>query len=272
MRRVSLLAALIVLVASAAIAAEQARTHVHLHAPPGAKLVQIPVTPDLEPREDALEMAPVNQACDAVPYSPNHKRWRVKTSVLPALAQQATLTQALAHRYTVGQMLAAKNLPFDTSVPPDHLDRTDAVAIGNDVHHEGDAIAVRGVVLALGCEADGDIHIDLADSTSSKTCAVVEVANPADLDRNLPKNAAAYVASMEKPLRRRFTEIYNQGSPHTTPRNPAFTMTVVGQLYYDTDHLRRNDPGGGRGLQFNKVGCARNLWEVHPILDIAEGP
>lgn len=270
MRLPAFLVAFALAVSSAAVAAQQAQTHVRLHAPPGAPLAQIPVTPDLEPTDSTIEMAPINQACDAIPYSANHKRWPVKTSVMPALAQQDTLTKALQKRYTVAQVLATKNLAFDTPVPPDHLDRSDAVQIGNEVHHEGDAIAIQGVVLALGCEADGDIHIDLAQSSNAKTCVVVEVANPADLDRGIPPSAAAFVARMERPLRRRFTEIYNQGSPHETPRNPVFSMTVVGQLYYDTDHLQRNNAGGGRGLRFNGVGCARNLWEVHPILDIAE--
>lgn len=227
----------------------------------------MPVVTNLEAPSSEVQalMAPVGTKCNQIPPA-NHKRWVVKMSVLGALAQEQTLTNAMSHAYSAADLIVAANLSGD--VPRTELDRSEGVTIAGDAHHEGDAVAIRGVILALGCEADGDVHIDLAPSLHSKTCMVVEVPNPRDFG-----SAAAsaeerdYLTSMWEPLRRRFSEIYSDSGE--TPTEP-YEITVVGQLYFDTDHMMASDPGGGRGIHVGGRSCARNLWEVHSVLDMTE--
>jgi hypothetical protein len=243
---------------------EWAHSHVRFEYPISQQLQAMPVLTNLEQEPGMTEMmAPVGEKCNQTPPA-NHKRWLVKTSVMKPLASQAVLTGAMQHPYEVADVIAARNL--SKPVPATALDRSEAVTIAHDAHLENDAIAVHGVILALGCEADGDVHIDLATSLKSPTCLVIEVPNPKDVGAQ-PGEEKAYLTSMWGPVRRRFTEIYDDSGETPTSQ---YDVTVVGQLYFDTDHMEQNDAGGGRGLKIAGRTCARNLWEVHSVLDMTE--
>lgn len=265
-RLVSIAISVCVIVTSTGMAQTQwAQSHVRLEYPAGQPVASMPVVTNLEPpSEDTAYMTSLGAKCNQVPPG-NHKRWAVKMTIMPSLASQSVLTQAISHPYQVSAVVAAHNLSGQVS--PVALDRSEAVNIAGNTFHEGDPIAVHGVILALGCEGDGDTHIDLASSLTSSTCLVVEVPNPKDFGAQGSQTERTFLTSMWTPLRKRFTEIYNDsGEQPTTP----YDITVVGQLYFDTDHRNSKDPGGGRGIHVNGRSCARNLWEVHSVLDMTE--
>lgn len=242
-----------------------ARSHVRFEYP--YPVPPMPVVANLEAPTTEMQplMAPVGAKCNQI-LPANHKRWPVKMSVLGALAEEQTLTNAMSHAYSAADVIVAQNL--GGAVSHTELDRSEGITIAGDTHHEGDAVAVRGVILALGCETDGDVHIDLAPSLQSKTCMVVEVPNPRDFGAAAPyAKEREYLTSTWEPLRRRFAEIYSDSGE--TPTEP-YEITVVGQLYFDTDHMIASDPGGGRGIHVGGRSCARNLWEVHSVLDMTE--
>jgi hypothetical protein len=166
--------------------------------------------------------------------------------ITPALVKRADALVAAANPEE------AAPSPFDALLSA-QLDATrlpDAVALGNDEFHEGDIISVSGVVVSSVCEKDdGDFHIDLGDSDSADTCAIVEVPNPAYIRPASLKSMVAAAEKIAKSLR------------------PGDQITVSGQLFYDATHATSNDPGGGRG----KGHCAQSLWEVHPVFEIVKG-
>lgn len=115
------------------------------------------------------------------------------------------------------------------------------VEIGGRAFHEGDFISTTGVVRASTCEKDdGDFHVDLSASDSGP-CAVVEVPNPYYIGQAGLKTRVADAEIKAKQL------------------SVGETITVAGQLFYDTAH--GGSPGGGRGVEK----CATSLWEIHPV-------
>jgi hypothetical protein len=130
------------------------------------------------------------------------------------------------------------------------------VSVGSTSVREGQIVAVEGYVYAIGCESDGDYHIDVTatDHADDTTCFVAEVPLP------------QYISDAS--LRSIVTRARAEGAA----LQPGDHIHIVGQFFYDAWHMPNtpaklhDDPGGGRG----KGHCAGTLWEVHPILSVTQ--
>jgi len=189
---------------------------------------------------------------NSCPFQSGVSRWSIKTS-MPNPASAATDVDLAS------LMLSSNNPPLskqDKSAIEHQRyggDLRVAATNGNGVTiHEGDKIRVLGYLQNIGCDPDGDYHIDIATSESSAQCMIVEVSDPSQIqDPGL--------LNLVQPARD-IAEGYR--STGELPRTP---MAIEGQLFLDAFHYSTKQPGGGRGKGY----CATNVWEIHPITLIA---
>ncbi len=198
-----------------------------------------------DPEDDAGENTTLaftpNASCDD--RGPGKERWFVKTSLPVPATTPAQLANAAGNAYDVSDFMVAKNVgsvgkAFDAVRIPN------PVAIASDKRHEGDLVAVTGYIRSIGCENDGDFHVNIAPSRSVTSCAVVEVPNPNKL-QNTP--SAPFVRQRAAALRIALAQMYAAAGQ----KHAAYPyVTFAGQLFYDGFHYSPSKgPGGGRGAQ-----------------------
>jgi hypothetical protein len=126
---------------------------------------------------------------------------------------------------------------------------------GDDVAlREGDMISVEGFLYHAGCHKDGDYHLEIGtiDSKGSPHCWIVESPDPDQAQDAALKEHLVQVRQTLDTIPNIFTGQTN------------VPVKVTGQLFLDSFHIGRGDPGGGRGTRK----CATNIWEIHPVTAI----
>lgn len=205
-----------------------------------------------------LGMTAPSASCDT--KGPGKERWAIKTSLSKATVSAQTLDDAISSAADVADFMTVKNIgkiakSFDTkrvSTP---------ISLAGDSVKEGDIVGVTGFIRSVGCEGDGDFHVNISPSRSTTKCAVVEVPNPAKLEHT---PSAAFVKQKTAALRKTLAKMYAAAKANnkTYPK-----VTFAGQLFYDGTHFTASKPGGGRGAQLAPgTPCATRLWELHPAL------
>jgi hypothetical protein len=229
-------------------------------ATPAKSIPPVSSDPDDNPAgAGALQgMAAPNASCDSKP--PGKERWPIKTS-LPVAAPPATaLDTAMANAVDIAVFMKASNVG---KIGPAYQAKRypKALTLGSTSPKEGDLVGVTGFVRSIGCEGDGDFHVNISTSRSVTTCAVVEVPNPTALAQS---SSSAFVKQKSAALRTTLAKMYAAAGTNkaTYPK-----VTFAGQLFYDGTHYNAANPGGGRGAQLQKgTPCATTLWELHPAL------
>ena len=196
-----------------------------------------------------------------VPFSaakeikPGVERWPIKTSVpANAVQRKVPLSELLKFpdppdvRHNDARYQAPRIPPFDNPLGL----------------KEGDAISTNGWLHLVAGESDGDYHIQVSDSpTSGDHCIVVEVPSG---DPAFVKSAALQlkVERVRAFIRDKLLRGKEPSSAGSVMQHPVY-VTIVGQLFYDDAHVG-DPPRGKKGMH------AANLWELHPVTDIAFAP
>jgi hypothetical protein len=158
-------------------------------------------------------------------------RWAAKTDPQPAPLNTATIP-----RITPAEMYAwpvpAESVP-DARMPA-----------------EQQWYAVLCRIVAIKIEADGDLHVEVENTSGGGPRVVVELpCGPAWCE--MRKHVVEWTKA----------SLLRRG--RLTPVNPH-NVTVIGKAFYDVDHARggKNDRGG-------KTPTA--VWEIHPVMKVLDG-
>jgi hypothetical protein len=176
-----------------------------------------------------------------------HERWSVKTGSDP---DAQGLTGQAPTATTVAQLTA---LPVPPVLPPD----------GRSDGAEKTVWQLDATLQAFGGEADGDVHMVLADDQGNTMIA--EIPNPGDITS--PSYFAQQIAGARTAFDNQFQIVENISQPAvpTGPAGPEATLgpdfrdvsvpvTVTGLGFFDFAHGQR--------------GVAPNAIELHPVISI----
>jgi hypothetical protein len=164
-----------------------------------------------------------------------HERWSVKTGSDP---DAQALTTQVPTATTVADLVA---LPVPAVLPPDG--RSDGV--------EKTVYQLTATLQEFGTEADGDVHMVLADDQGHTMIA--EIPNPVDITS--PSYFASQIASTRAAFDSRF-QITENISPQMGAQLQQVTVavTVTGLGFFDFAH--------------GQSGVAPNAIELHPVIGI----
>jgi hypothetical protein len=196
-------------------------------------------------------------------YEKGEARWEIKTGLPAGALNRDARTidlQALMDLENPHLTAAQKGAIADQRW-------SEKITIGSKSLREGDLVTVAGFLYHARCQTDGDYHLEIGTSSSSgRRCLIVEVPDPGQVpNRSLRRLVTRVRGRLDKLPSRIFT---GKGNP--------ISVTVTGQLFLDSQHLRRDnpktgkkgDPSGGRGTKFNGKNCATNVWEIHPMTEL----
>jgi hypothetical protein len=173
-----------------------------------------------------------------------HERWSVKTG---SDADAQGLTGQAPTATTIAQLTA---LPVPPVLPPD----------GRSDGAEKTVWRLDATLQAFGGEADGDVHMVLADAQGNTMIA--EIPNPGDITS--PSFFAAQIGGARTAFDNQFQIVENISLP-TVPAGPQASLgpdfrdvsvpvTVTGLGFFDFAHGQR--------------GVAPNAIELHPVISI----
>jgi hypothetical protein len=180
-----------------------------------------------------------------------HERWSVKTGSDP---DAQGLTGQTPTATTVAQLTA---LPVPPVLPPD----------GRSDGAEKTVWQLNATLRAFGGEADGDVHMVLADDQGNTMIA--EIPNPGDITS--PSYFAQQIAGARTAFDNQFQIVENISQPTvpTVPTVPAGPEATLGAAFRDV-----SVPVTVTGLGFfdfahGQRGVAPNAIELHPVISIA---
>jgi hypothetical protein len=176
-----------------------------------------------------------------------HERWSVKTGSDP---DAQGLTGQAPTATTIAQLTA---LPVPPVLPPD----------GRSDGAEKTVWQLDATLQAFGGEADGDVHMVLADAQGNTMIA--EIPNPGDITS--PSFFAAQIAGARTAFDNQFQIVENISQP-AVPAVPAGPQATLGPDFRDV-----SVPVTVTGLGFfdfahGQRGVAPNAIEIHPVISI----
>ena len=176
-----------------------------------------------------------------------HERWSVKTGSDP---DAQGLTGVAPTVTTIAQLTA---LPVPPVLPPD----------GRSDGAEKTVWQLDATLQAFGAEADGDVHMVLADAQGNTMIA--EIPNPGDITS--PSYFAAQITGARTAFDGQFQIVENISQP-AVPAVPAGTQATLGPSFRDV-----SVPVTVTGLGFfdfahGQRGVAPNAIELHPVISI----
>jgi hypothetical protein len=118
---------------------------------------------------------------------------------------------------------------------------------------ENNWFAVRGRVVAVKLEADGDLHLALQDATGDKPAIVVCEVPAKPLWCSIRQTVFSWTRS-RFPLHIRSTR--------KLTINEAPTITVIGKAFWDIGHA----PADGSNRRKRMPDYA--VWEIHPVMKL----
>jgi hypothetical protein len=174
-----------------------------------------------------------------------HERWSVKTGSDP---DAQGLTGQAATSTTIAQLIA---LPVPPVLPPD----------GRSDGAEKTVWQLDATLQGFEGEADGDVHMVLADSQGNTMIA--EIPNPGDITS--PSYFATQITNARTAFDNQFQIVENISQP-TVPAGPeaklgsgfrdvSVQVSVTGLGFFDFAHGQR--------------GVAPNAIELHPVIGVA---
>jgi hypothetical protein len=117
---------------------------------------------------------------------------------------------------------------------------------------ENESFALNGRLVAVKAEADGDLHIAIADATGSKPGVVV---------CEIPAKPQ-WCESVFSWTRTRFPLHIRSTRKLTISEAP--TITVIGKAFWDIGHA----PKDGSNWRKHLPGYA--VWEIHPVMNVKQ--
>lgn len=174
-----------------------------------------------------------------------HERWSVKTGSDP---DAQGLTGQAPTATTIAQLTA---LPVPPVLPPD----------GRSDGAEKTVWQLNATLQAFGGEADGDVHMVLADGQGNTM--VAEIPNPGDI------TSPSYFAEQISGARTAFDNQFQIVEDISQPTVPARSQATLGSDFRDV-----SVPVTVTGLGFfdfahGQRGVAPNAIELHPVISIA---
>jgi hypothetical protein len=171
-----------------------------------------------------------------------HERWSVKTGSDP---DARALTNLAPTSTTIAELVA---LPVPAVLPPD----------GRSDGAEKTVWQLTATLQSFGTEADGDVHMVLADAQGRTMIA--EIPNPVDI--TTPSYFASQIASTRAAFDSHFKITENIGPPAGPEpmgvaaqfRQVTVSVTVTGLGFFDFAH--------------GQSGVAPNAIELHPVIGI----
>jgi hypothetical protein len=122
---------------------------------------------------------------------------------------------------------------------------------------------VTGKVVLVRAEGDGDLHIELMDTSATNSKSAREI------DVEVPSNTEVHTSTPWCTIRTTVFSWSTQAFPFTTTdklltlkEHPV--ITVVGEAFYDTDHAPKGNKTNSRPTQKNV-----SVWEIHPVMELA---
>lgn len=173
-----------------------------------------------------------------------HERWSVKTGSDP---DAQGLTGQAPTATTIAQLTA---LPVPPVLPPD----------GRSDGAEKTVWQLNATLQAFGGEADGDVHMVLADGQGNTMIA--EIPNPGDI------TSPSYFAGQISGARTAFDNQFQIVEDISQPTVPARSQATLGSDFRDV-----SVPVTVTGLGFfdfahGQRGVAPNAIELHPVISI----
>jgi len=187
------------------------------------------------------------------PFKSALDRWSVKTTMPPAALSGPAQPVDLA------SLMKPTNNPPLTADDKAELDSARYIGdlnlqdpSGKPVTvHEGDKVSFQGYMRNIGCDTDGDYHVDIGLADPTQGCMIIEVPDPSVIqDPDLHQRVLAA---------RKAIEAYQL--PGHGGKPAQVKVTVEGELFLDAHHYSASRPGGGRGSAM----CATTIWELHPV-------
>jgi hypothetical protein len=178
----------------------------------------------------------------------SHERWSVKTGSDP---DARALTGQAPTATTIAQLTA---LPVPPVLPPD----------GRSDGAEKTVWQLTTTLQAFGGEADGDVHMVLADSQGNTMIA--EIPNPGDITS--PSYFAEQIATARTAFDGQF-QIVEDISQRTVPAAPAGPAATLGPVFHDVSVPVTITGLGFFDFAHGQRGVAPNAIELHPVISIA---
>jgi hypothetical protein len=193
---------------------------------------------------------------------PDTSRWPIKTTVPAAADLEHPRVVPLVVLLALGVVPGVRG-----NDPRYQAQRIPAEAFDNFLGlKEGDIVRTAGWLHVIAREPDGDYHLQIAVGQDNQVrCLIVKAPNP-DPRFKVPASLQPIVAAVRDEI-----EEHLEGASMTGQRwvyklkNPIY-VTVTGQLFYDTAHVKADASIEARG----HIGChSPTLWELHPVTDIS---
>jgi hypothetical protein len=112
---------------------------------------------------------------------------------------------------------------------------------------------LRGRVVDIRVEADGDIHVMLRDATGNKT-GTVGVEIPVGTKWCKSRRIVFGWTTAEFPFAIKSNRVFTKFEPHV--------ITVVGKAFYDVDHAPRDHSN------HSTIHEKTAAWEIHPVMGL----
>jgi hypothetical protein len=188
---------------------------------------------------------------------PGIERWPIKTSVRGSANADKGKTVALDSILGLGDVAGVKK------DDPNYADKRIPDAIAPVQLHEGDIITIQGYLHLVATEDnDCDYHIQVSMSpTNGDHCIIVEVPRP---DYAATPELRTHFQNVRSFILKNLLKNKEPSATGNVMQHPTY-VSITGQFFYDDAHV--GDPPRGK-----KKMHAANLWEVHPITNIAFAP